>query len=43
MLAGDGEDFRPQALLLRKANLARMLKRPVDGIFIAEYEQGDIR
>jgi bifunctional non-homologous end joining protein LigD len=42
MLAGDGEDFRPLALLLRKANLARLLKRRVDGIFIAEYEQGDI-
>jgi bifunctional non-homologous end joining protein LigD len=42
MLAGDSEDFRPQALLLRKANLARLLKRRVDGIFIAEYEQGDI-
>jgi bifunctional non-homologous end joining protein LigD len=42
MLAGDGEDFRPQALLLRKANLARLLKRRVDGIFIAEYKQVDI-
>jgi bifunctional non-homologous end joining protein LigD len=42
MLAGDGEDFRPQALLLRKASLARLLKRRVDGIFIAEYEQGDV-
>jgi bifunctional non-homologous end joining protein LigD len=26
---------------MRKANLARLLSRPVDGIFIAEYEQGD--
>jgi bifunctional non-homologous end joining protein LigD len=42
MLAGDGEDFRPQALAMRKANLARLLKRRVDGIFIAEYERGDI-
>jgi bifunctional non-homologous end joining protein LigD len=41
ILAGDGEDFRPQALVLRKASLARLLKRRVDGIFIAEYEQGD--
>jgi len=41
MLAGDGEDFPPQALLLRKAELARLLKRRVDGIFIADYEQGD--
>jgi bifunctional non-homologous end joining protein LigD len=37
-LAGDGEDFRLQ----RKANLARLLRREVDGIFIAEFEQGDI-
>jgi bifunctional non-homologous end joining protein LigD len=42
MLAGDGEDYRRRALLLRKASLARLLKRQVDGIFIAEYEQGDI-
>jgi bifunctional non-homologous end joining protein LigD len=42
MLAGDGENLRPLALSLRKANLARLLKRRVDGIFIAEYEQGDI-
>jgi len=42
MLAGDGEDYRTLALLLRKANLARLLKRRVDGIFIAEYEQGEI-
>jgi hypothetical protein len=27
--------------LLRESNLARLLKRRVDGIFIAEYEQGD--
>jgi bifunctional non-homologous end joining protein LigD len=42
MLAGDDEDYGGQALLLRKASLARLLKRRVDGIFIAEYEQGDI-
>lgn len=42
MLAGDGEDHRRLALLLRKANLARLLSRPVKGISIAEYEQGDI-
>jgi bifunctional non-homologous end joining protein LigD len=40
LLASDGEDFRPQALLLRKASLARLLKQRVDGIFIADYEQG---
>jgi bifunctional non-homologous end joining protein LigD len=42
LLAADGEDYRPQALVMRKASLARLLKRRVDGIFIAEYEQGDI-
>jgi hypothetical protein len=36
MLASDG--FRPQPLWLRKANLARLLRRCVDGISIAEYE-----
>jgi bifunctional non-homologous end joining protein LigD len=41
LLAGDGEDFRSQALLLRKANLARLLKPRVNGIFLADYEQGD--
>jgi bifunctional non-homologous end joining protein LigD len=40
MPAGEGEGYRGQALLLREANLARLLKRRVDGIFIAEYEQG---
>jgi bifunctional non-homologous end joining protein LigD len=39
ILAGDGEDYRSQALVMRKASLARLLSRPVDGIFIAEYEQ----
>jgi bifunctional non-homologous end joining protein LigD len=27
---------------LRKANLARLISRPVKGIFIAEYERGEI-
>jgi ATP-dependent DNA ligase len=42
MLAGDGEDHRRLTLSLRKANLARLLSRHVDGIFMADYEQGDI-
>jgi bifunctional non-homologous end joining protein LigD len=42
MLADNGEDLRPLALALRKARLARLLSRPVVGIFIAEYEQRDI-
>jgi bifunctional non-homologous end joining protein LigD len=42
MLAGDGEDPRPQALVLRNSKLARLLSCSVDGIFIAEYGQGDV-
>jgi bifunctional non-homologous end joining protein LigD len=42
LLAGDGEDYRPQALSLRKANLTRLLKHRVDGTFTAEYGEGDI-
>jgi bifunctional non-homologous end joining protein LigD len=37
MLASCGEDLRALPLALRKSDLARL-----DGIFIAEYEQGDI-
>jgi ATP-dependent DNA ligase len=42
MLAGDGEDQRQLPLSSRKINLARLLKRRIPGIFIAEYEQGEI-
>ena len=42
MLAGDGEGQRRLALSLRENNLARLLRRRIPGIFIAEYEQGDI-
>jgi bifunctional non-homologous end joining protein LigD len=42
MLAGDGDDHRHPTVSLHRANLARLLTRRVDGIFIAEYEQGDI-
>ncbi|MBO0757299.1 MAG: DNA ligase, partial [Bradyrhizobiaceae bacterium] len=42
MLAGDGDDHRCLTLALRKANLARLLARRVKGIFIADYEQGEI-
>jgi bifunctional non-homologous end joining protein LigD len=41
MLAGDGEDLRSWPLALRKGALAGLLSDPVDGIFSAEYEQGD--
>ena len=42
MLAGGGEDQRQLPLSLRKINLARLLKRRIPGVFIAEYEQGEI-
>jgi bifunctional non-homologous end joining protein LigD len=42
MLAGDGEDMRDLPLTMRKANLARLLARRPDGIFIAPFEQGEI-
>jgi bifunctional non-homologous end joining protein LigD len=41
-LAGDGKDLRTLPLSLRKAGLADLLSDEVDGIFIAEYEKGDI-
>jgi bifunctional non-homologous end joining protein LigD len=42
MLAGEGDDMRPLPLSIRKANLARLLARRSDGIFIAPFEQGEI-
>jgi hypothetical protein len=42
MLAGDGEDLLPLPLSLQKAEASRSCSREVLGIFIAEYEQGDI-
>jgi bifunctional non-homologous end joining protein LigD len=42
LLAGEGEDLRQLLLGLRKVGLAQRLAREVDGIFIAEYEQGHI-
>jgi bifunctional non-homologous end joining protein LigD len=42
MLAGDGDDMRSLPLSIRKANLARLLARRTDGIFVAPYEQGEI-
>ena len=38
----EGEDIRPLPLHLRKANLARLLARRVDGIFPSDFEQGEI-
>src|SRR3954469_7536249 len=42
ILVGDGEDLRSLPLHLRKNNLARMLRRRVDGIQLAPFEQGQI-
>jgi bifunctional non-homologous end joining protein LigD len=42
MLAGDGDDMRQLPLSLRKANLARLLARRTEGVFIAPFEQGEI-
>ena len=42
MLVSDGEDIRRLPLSMRKANLARLLARRPDGIFIAPFEQGEI-
>jgi len=42
MLAGDGDDMRQLPLSMRKANLARLLARRTEGIFIAPFEQGEI-
>jgi bifunctional non-homologous end joining protein LigD len=43
MLASNGEDLHALPLALRKSKLARLLSRPLDGIFIAEYEQGGVK
>jgi bifunctional non-homologous end joining protein LigD len=42
MLAGDGDDYRKLPLSMRKTNLARLLARRANGIFIAPFEQGEI-
>ena len=42
ILSIDGEDLRQLPLHLRKNNLARLLNRRPDGIFISSFEQGDI-
>jgi ATP-dependent DNA ligase len=42
VLAMDGEDLRRLPLSMRKANLARLLARRPDGIFLSDFEQGEI-
>src|SRR5262245_61875567 len=42
ILVADGEDIRKLPLSMRKANLTRLLARRVDGIFLSDFEQGEI-
>ena len=42
ILVSDGEDIRKLPLSMRKANLSRLLARRVDGIFLSDFEQGEI-
>jgi bifunctional non-homologous end joining protein LigD len=41
-LALEGDDLRKLPLTMRKTNLARLLARRADGIFVAPFEQGEI-
>jgi ATP-dependent DNA ligase len=42
VLAMDGDDLRHLPLSLRKTNLQRLLARRPDGIFLSDFEQGEI-
>jgi len=42
VLAMDGDDLRDLPLSMRKANLARLLARRPDGIFLSDFEEGEI-
>jgi bifunctional non-homologous end joining protein LigD len=42
ILVSDGEYIRRLPLSVRKTNLARLLARRVDGIFLSDFEQGEI-
>jgi ATP-dependent DNA ligase len=42
ILALDGEDLRALPLSMRKTNLARLLARRPEGIFVAPFEAGEI-
>lgn len=41
ILAFDGDDLRHLPLSMRKTNLARLLTRRPDGIFVAPFERGE--
>ena len=38
----DGDDLRKLPLAMRKSNLARLLARRPDGIFVSDFEHGEI-
>jgi ATP-dependent DNA ligase len=42
ILALDGDDLRKLPLHLRKNNLSRLLALRLEGIFMSEFEQGEI-
>jgi ATP-dependent DNA ligase len=42
VLAMDGDDLRNLPLSMRKTNLARLLRGRAEGIFISDFEQGEI-
>jgi bifunctional non-homologous end joining protein LigD len=42
VLALDGDDLRKLPLSMRKANLARLLAHRPEGIFVSDFEQGEI-
>jgi bifunctional non-homologous end joining protein LigD len=42
MLVSDGDDIRNLPLTMRKSSLSRLLARRVDGIFLSDFEQGEI-
>jgi ATP dependent DNA ligase domain len=42
ILVSDGEDLRGLPLSMRKASLSRLLARHVDGLFLSDFEQGEI-
>jgi hypothetical protein len=41
VLALEGEDLRALPLHMRKTNLARLLARRPEGMFVSEFERGD--
>ena len=41
-LISEGEDVRKLPLSMRKTSLARLLARRIDGIFLSDFEQGEI-